>query len=265
MLAGEKFFLYLYWRFLIILLSVMKRPNICHRMVIFSFLMVFLTVSCASTPKEDKLQKAKAHYQLGVSYLNDNNIQPAFVEFQKALELSPEDKETLNAIGVIYLLKLEDYAKAVEFLQKALRVDKNYSEAWNNLGVAYERMGKYNEAIEAYKAALQNTFYRNPEKALNNLGRVYYRIRRYDDAIEAYREAIKRVSDFPLPYYGLALCYNAAGKYGNAATALRKALEVDPAYRGDKERAIKDLKERKLLLKPGEEKDMDDLLEIMNY
>lgn len=243
----------------------MKRHNLYHMTVALSFLVVFLTASCASTPKEDTLQKAKAHYQLGVSYLNDNNIQPAFVEFQKALELNPNDKETLNAIGVIYLLKLEDYTKASEFLQKALKLDKNYSEAWNNLGVAYERMGRYNEALEAYKAALQNTFYRNPEKALNNMGRVYYRMRRYDDAIDAYKEAAKRASDFALPYYGLALCYNAAGKYGNAATALKKALEVDPAYKGDKERAIKDLKERKVLLRAEEEKDMDDLLEIMNY
>jgi len=245
--------------------NIMKKFSIYRRTLVFSLLIMLLSVSCASTPKEDTLQKAKAHYQLGVSYFNDNNVQPAFVEFQKALELNPDDKETLNAIGIVYLLKLEDYTKAIEFLQKALRVDKNYSEAWNNLGVAYERMGRYNEAIEAYKTALQNTFYRNPEKAFNNLGRVYYRIRRYDDAIDAYKEAIKRVSDFPLPYYGLALCYNAAGKYGNAATALRKALEVDPAYRGDKERAIRDLKERKALLKAEEEKDMDDLLEIMNY
>jgi Tfp pilus assembly protein PilF len=236
-----------------------------HKKLVVSLVITFLTVSCASTPKEDKLQKARAHYQLGVSYLNDNNIQPAFVEFQKALELNPDDKETLNAIGVIYLLKLEDYARAVEFLQKALKQDKNYSEAWNNLGVAYERMGKYHEAVEAYKTALLNTFYRNPEKAFNNLGRVYYRIRRYDDAIDAYKEAAKRVSDFALPYYGLALSYNATGKYGNAATALRKALEVDPAYRGDKERAMRDLRERKVLLRPEEEKDMDDLLEIMNY
>ena len=243
----------------------MKRPDIYHRKLVSLFLIMLLSVSCASTPKEDTLQKAKAHYQLGVSYLNDNNIQPAFVEFQKALELNPDDKETLNAIGVIYLLKLEDNARAVEFLQKALRLDKNYSEAWNNLGVAYERMGKYNEAIDAYKTALLNTFYRNPEKAFINLGRVYYRIRRYDDSIDAYREAIKRVSDFSLPYYGLALSYNAAGKYGNAASALKKALEVDPAYKGDKERAIKDLKERKVLLRAEEEKDMDDLLEIMNY
>ena len=257
--------LYLYRRFLIILLNAMKKPGISRITVVVSFLIMCLTVSCASTPKEDKLQKARAHYQLGVSYLNDNNIQPAFVEFQKALELNPNDKETLNAIGVIYLLKLEDYARAVEFLRKALKQDKNYSEAWNNLGVAYEKMGKYQEAIEAYKTALQNTFYRNPEKAFNNLGRVYYRNRRYDDAIDAYKEAAKRASDFALPYYGLALCYNAAGKYGNAATALKKALDVDPAYRGDKERAIRDLKERKVLLRAEEEKDMDDLLEIMNY
>ena len=264
-LAGENFSLYLYLSFLIILLNAMKRPNIYRLTVAASFLSMCLTVSCASTPKEDTLQKAKAHYQLGVSYLNDNNIQPAFVEFQKALELNPNDKETLNAIGVVYLLKLEDYARAIEFLQKALKQDKNYSEAWNNLGVAYERMGKYNEAIEAYKTALLNTFYRNPEKAFNNLGRVYYRNKKYDDAVDAYKEAIKRTSDFVLPYYGLALCYNAAGKYGNAAAALRKALEVDPSYRGDKERAIRDLKERKGVLKAEEEKDMDDLLEIMNY
>ncbi|HXX80082.1 MAG TPA: tetratricopeptide repeat protein [Thermodesulfovibrionales bacterium] len=243
----------------------MKNPHIYHKMAVFSFLIMFLTASCASTPKEDTLQKARAHYQLGVSYLNDNSVQPAFVEFQKALELNPGDKETLNAIGVIYLLKLEDYAKAIEFLQKALKVDKNYSEAWNNLGVAYEKTGKYDEAIEAYKAALLNTFYRNPEKALNNLGRVYYRMKRYDEAIDAYKEAAKRASDFALPYYGIALCYNASGRYGNAATALRKALELDPAYRGDKERAIRDLKERKVLLRAEEEKDMDDLLEIMNY
>ena len=260
-----KILLYLFRRFLIILLSAMKRLNIYRMTVAVSLLIMCLTVSCASTPKEDTLQKAKAHYQMGVSYLNDNNVQPAFVEFQKALELNPNDKETLNAIGVIYLLKLEDYARAIEFLQKALKVDKNYSEAWNNLGVAYERMGRYNEAIGAYKTALMNTFYRNPEKAFNNLGRAYYRIKRYDDAIDAYKEAAKRASDFALPYYGLALCYNATGKYGNAAAALRKALEIDPAYRGDKERAIRDLKERKVILRAEEEKDMDDLLEIMNY
>ncbi len=227
--------------------------------------LLLFTGACAGTSREEKVQQATAHYQLGISYLNDNNIQPAFVELQKALEFNPHDKDVLNAIGVIYLLKLEDYPKAIECFQKALKVDKGFSEASNNLGFAYERAGKYDEAVASYKAALSNLLYKNAEKAFNNLGRVYYRMRRYDDALEAYREAIRRSSDFHLPYYGLALCYNALGRYGEASTALKKAIELDPEFRGDREKAINAMKERKLLLKGDEEKDVEDLLEITNY
>ncbi len=226
---------------------------------------MLLVAACAGMSKEERGQRSKAHYQLGVSYLNENNIQPAFVEFQKALELNPNDKEVLNAIGIIYLLKLEDFPRAIEFFQRALEIDKNFSEASNNLGFAYERTGKYNEAVESYKVALSNPLYRYAEKVFNNLGRAYYRMKKYDNAVDAYKEAIKRSSDFPLPYYGLALCYNAMGRYGDAATALRKAVEVDPAYKGDREKAIKDLQEKKLLMKGEDERDIDDLLEIMNY
>jgi tetratricopeptide (TPR) repeat protein len=243
----------------------MKRPRFPGRLLFLLFTIMLFISACATTSKEDKAQQATAHYHLGISYLNDNNIQPAFVEFQKALELNPDDRDVLNAIGVVYLLKLEDYPKAIEYFQKSLKVDKNFSEASNNLGFAYEKAGKYDEAVASYRAALSNLLYRNAEKAFNNLGRAYYRMKRYDDALDAYREAVKRSSDFHLPYYGLALCYNALGRYGEAATALKKAVEMDPGYRGDKEKAIKDLTERKLLLKGEEERDIDDLLEIMNY
>jgi type IV pilus assembly protein PilF len=226
---------------------------------------MLLISACATMSKEERVQQATAHYHLGISYMNDNNIQPAFVEFQKALELNPDDKEVLNGIGVIYLLKLEDYARAVEYFQRALKVDKNFSEASNNLGFAYEKTGRYGEAAAAYKTAIANPFYRNTEKAFNNLGRVYYRMKNYDGALTAYREALKRSSDFHLPYYGLALGYNALGRYGEAATALKKAIEMDPSYKGDREKAINDLKEQKLLFRGEEEKDIEDLIEIMNY
>ncbi len=229
------------------------------------YLIAALVVSCASTGTDERLQKAAAHYQLGVSYLNDNNIQPAFVEFQKALELNPNDKEVLNAIGVIYLLKLEDYPKAVDYFQRALGIDKNFSEAFNNLGVAYEKMGRFSDAIEQYRTALSNPLYRNAEKAFNNLGRAYYRSKRYSDAVDAYKEAIKRYPDFYLPYYGLALCYNAMGRYGDAAAALKRAIGLDPVYRGDREKAINGIRERRLLARGDDEKDLEDLLEIMNY
>lgn len=232
-------------------------------LIIIAF--IILMFSCATMSNEERIQKASAHYQLGISYMNENNIQPAFVEFQKAIELNPEDKESLNAIGLIYLLKLEDYQKAVEYFERALKIDRSFSEASNNLGYAYEMMKRFDDAIVAYKSALSNPLYRSAEKAFNNLGRVYYRLKRYDEAIQYYKESLRRFSSFHLPYYGLALCYNALGRYGDAATYLKKAIEYDPSYNGDRDKALRDLKEKRLLAKGYEEKDLIDLIEIFNY
>ncbi len=265
MRTEAKFVLYMYETFLIILVIDMVRQKFVCVLVALTLMPVLLVGACATTSNEEKAQKASAHRQLGLSYLNDNNIQPAFVEFQKALELNPMDKEVLNGIGVIYLMKLEDYPRAIEYFQRALKVDKSFSEASNNLGGAYEKLGKYDDAVSSYKAAIANPLYRNTDRAFNNLGRAYYRIKRYDESMDAYREAAKRNSDFHQPYYGLALCYNALGRYGDAATALKKAVDMDPSYRGNREKAMSDMREKKLLLRGDDEKDMEDLLEIMNY
>lgn len=227
-------------------------------------IMAVFVGSCATASIEDT-QKATAHFKLGVSYLNENNVQPAFIEFRKAYDLNPEDKEVLNAIGIIYLLKFEDFPKAIDFFQKAISVEPNFSEAHNNLGVAYEKSRKFNEAIESYKKALSNLLYRTPEMAYNNLGRIYYRLGKYDEAINAYKEALKRMTDFYPSYYGLALCYNAKGRYGDASLAITKAIEMDPFYKGSKSKAVNDLSQKKLNARGEEEKDIADYLEILKY
>lgn len=222
----------------------------------------FIFFGCVSS---QKITQATAHYQLGVSYLNKNNIQPAFVEFQKALDLNPNDKEVLNAIGIIYLMKIEDYPQAIMYFQRALKVDKNFSEASNNLGLAYEKTGKFYDAIESYKTAVSNPRYQSVQNAFTHLGEAYYRVKDYQAAINSYKDAIRRFSDFYPPYYGLALAYNAMGQYTAAAAVLTKALELDPEYKGDREKARRYMEERKLVAKGEEEKDIEDLLEIMNY
>ena len=53
--------------------------------------------------------------------------------------------------------------KEAEFRwEKAVELDPTYSAAWNNLGIAYEQQGKFNEAKKAYEKAKaidpKNTF-----------------------------------------------------------------------------------------------------------
>jgi len=230
----------------------------------FFFLLVLLT-ACATTPSSDNVQKATAHYKIGLSYYNENKFQKAFIEFQTALEFNPHDKEVLNAIGIVHLSQFENLEKAMEYFNMALKVDNNYSEAYNNLGVTYEKMGKTDEAIASYEKALSNPMYAHPEKAFYNLGRAYYRAGQYDKAIDAYTGALRRLNNFYPAFYGLALCYNAKGFYGDASTALLRAIELDPLYRGNKEKALEDFENKRLVARGDEVRDFIDYIEILRY
>lgn len=232
---------------------------------ILIFLLIIFVCSCVTQEKVDNVQKARAHYELGVSYANENKTQMAYVEFRKALELNPNDKDTLNALGVVYM-SFEDYQKARESFTKAITIDPNFSEAHLNLGVTYSREKKWILAVDEFKAALKNPLYRAPDKAYGNMGGAYYRMGRFDEAIDAYKEAIKRsVDPYPSFYYGLALCYNAKGRYGDAAAAITRAIDLDPVYRGDKNRATQDLKNRNMTAKDEDKRDIRDFLEILKY
>jgi type IV pilus biogenesis/stability protein PilW len=234
----------------------MKARNI----LIFS---IFFLCSCATTGIES-FEKSNAHYQLGVSYFKEDKIQMAYVEFQKAIELNPNNKEALNALGVVYL-RFDDLQKAKESFSKAVIIDPDFSEAQNNLGSTYGRMGKWSDAVNSFKAALKNPLYKTSETAYSNLGLAYYRLGRIDEAINAYNESIKRAQDYYPSYYGLALCYNAKGQYGIASTAFTRAIELDPFFRGDRDKAEKNFENQRLMAKGDELKDIIDYLEIMKY
>ena len=47
------------------------------------------------------------------------------------------------------------YSDAIAAAKEALRLRPNYAEAWNNIGAAYNKLGKFNEAIAACEEALR--------------------------------------------------------------------------------------------------------------
>jgi tetratricopeptide (TPR) repeat protein len=232
---------------------------------VLTVLVLFFVIACATSATRDSAQQAGAHYKIGVSYLNEGKAQQAFVEFQKAYEINPHDKEVLNAIGIIYLLYFDETAKAVGYFEKAINVDPNYSEAYNNLGYAHEKLGRFDTAISFYRKALSNLQYPTPEKAYISMGNSYYRLGKYEDALNSYKEAVKRAPNLGLSYMKMALCYNAMGRYGDASTALTYAITLDPLYKGDRGKALEDFTIRALKASGFEEKDIRDYIEIIKY
>lgn len=70
--------------------------------------------------------------------------------------VKPHEKKVIvwNNKGVT-LSRLGKYNEALEAYDQALRIDPDYPNAWNNKGVVLSRLGKYSEALEAFDRALQ--------------------------------------------------------------------------------------------------------------
>jgi len=47
------------------------------------------------------------------------------------------------------------WTEATTRWEKAVEIDPTYAAAWNNLGIAYEHQGKFEDANKAYNKALQ--------------------------------------------------------------------------------------------------------------
>jgi len=209
-------------------------------------------------------KEAEYHNKIGLAYLNEGKVQLAFVEFQKAAQIEPNNKDIVYNLGIVYM-QLEDYEKAKQHFIKAVNLDPAFADAYNNLGVTYMQLEQWHDAVASFKKALSNVLYRTPEKAFYSLGLSYYRLGDYGKSVDAFKDSIRRDYTFVLPYYGLALAYNKLERFGEAADAMDKAIIVDPAYQGKRDKKIEDMKERLYTAKGNDEKDIRDFLEIMNY
>jgi len=233
--------------------------------VLLMLISAVLTISgCVPPPEVSQPREAEYHNKIGMAYLNEGKVQLAFVEFQKAIKIDPNNKDIVYNLGIVYL-QLEDYESARKSFQKAIQLGPNFADSYNNLGVTYMQLRQWKEAVDSFQKALSNPLYRTPEKAFYSMGMSYYRLGEYQKAVDAYKDSIRRDRTFVLSYYGMALAYNKLEKLGEAAEVMDRAIQLDPAYQGNRDRRVADLKEQLYSAKGEEEQDLRDYLDIMNY
>ena len=229
-----------------------------YRVYVLLILLLFIA-ACSSTEKKNM---ALSYYKLGQSHLQTGSPQKAFVKFHESLDFNPEAKETYNALGWTNLL-LGDYDQSEASYLKAVELDDNFSEAWNNLCfLYYNELKRYDDAINACQKALENVRYGTPEKPLYTLGRISYRRGDYRKALAYTDKAIRRFPQLVGAYYSKALIYNAMGQYSEAQHVMGEALELDPRFQGNKKKAEKHFNDNRRSYEKGE---ADQFIDILHY
>ncbi|MBF0472693.1 MAG: tetratricopeptide repeat protein [Nitrospirae bacterium] len=235
-------------------------------LIIFSCI-ILLNTSCSSSKHASDVKQAEYHYQLGVSRFNEKNYPQAIEEIENVLEINPAHVQAHNMLGLIYL-DLKYYDKAIIEFTTVITLNKDFIDGQINLGVTYMRMLQNDKAIEMFKSLIDNPLYASSQKALNaylNIGNIYYNQGKYDDAIKILKKSLLTTNNFYPAYYLISLCFNKTGKFGYAIEAFTTAIEYDPEFSGDIEKAKKEFSKKAFLLEGREKQDIEDFLEIMNY
>ena len=81
-----------------------------------------------------------------ISLFNAGQIKKCLKETHRARKKYPDEPFIYNLLGVLYA-HIHSYQDSVKNYLKALKLNPNYFEAYNNIGVAYIGWKKNNKAI----------------------------------------------------------------------------------------------------------------------
>ncbi len=172
----------------------------------------------------------QALYLLGYILERENRPKDSLEMFTRAAAISAPRPEDLRLVALDYIL-LDDYTDAIHWLTRAVEGDASNIEAWYDLGRAHMHVGKFAEAEQEFKRVL--AIEPHEARALNNLGLSYDAQNRLEEALAAYRSAIeaqknsRHPSEQPLLNEGALL--NTKGRFEEALAPLQKAVAVAPS------------------------------------
>ncbi|MDB0018269.1 tetratricopeptide repeat protein [Planktomarina temperata] len=124
--------------------------------------------------------------------------------------------------------KLGKLEEAIEAYNKALAIKPDFAAAYSNMGVALKDQGKLEEAIEAYNKAL--AIKPDYAEAHSNIGVTLQEQGKLEEAIEAYHKALVIKPDYAEAYNNMGVTLQEQGKLEEAIEAYNKALAIKPDY-----------------------------------
>ena len=196
--------------------------------VLVAMLLLGGIAGCTSAQDEEvRRLQAKSTYDQAVRNLSENRLALGMAALKESIQLEPDNAKYHNTLGLVYL-NLGRPVDGQAEIQTAVDLDKTNPDYQHNLGIALAQQGRFEDAIVAYKKALSFPTYTTPEVAYYNMGEAYIRLRKPQEAEESFRAAIQLEPVMVAAHYGLGLALSQAGRRDDAKAAFRQARDIDP-------------------------------------
>lgn len=137
------------------------------------------------TKRDTSSASAQEHLEAGRQYLLEGNYNEAISELSLATSIDPKLTEAHNLLGVAYDKKgFGDRAR--DSFERAVKMEED-ADTLNNLGFSLYQNGNYRAAVDRLKRAAKLA--PTDERILNNLGLAYCRLGKIDEAYKAFSRA----------------------------------------------------------------------------
>ena len=148
-----------------------------------------------------------------------------------ALSVDDGDPDTFGFASIISAYMVGDSESAVELADRAVALNPNSSNAWNNRGWVYRVAGLPDEAIQSFERAIRMSPL-DPllHAPLAGMAHALIELRRFDEAIVAGKKAQRQNPSFSPAYRCLASAFAHLGRETEAREAAARLLEVDPNF-----------------------------------
>lgn len=175
----------------------------------------------ASTPQNLSVY----HVTLGNIENMQGNLEQAYSQYSRALELYPDDAVARLNQGMV-LKKSGQHDRAIQAFEDALRLNPGNAGAHNNLGFSLLMTGQRERAMEHYHQAL--ALRPDYAEASFNLAVALEMQGRHEEAIMQYRKTLAMNPDSAINHLRLAKLLIALGRRQEAARNVAEALRLSP-------------------------------------
>ena len=195
-----------------------------------------------------KPNNAWGYYMFGMSAWKAGDLPKAEMGFKAALGVDPEHLKSLVNLSRV-LIEQKKYDDARDTLMQAGDLEPNSNEVHRLLGRAYHAQGRKEDAIDAYRHAIELDD--EDVWSMNNLALLFLEEKRAEEAMPLLLKAVDLRKDVAAVHNNLGMALEHTRRFKDAAEAYNDALSADPGY----EKAKQNLARVEAVKLTGEEDD----------
>jgi len=147
---------------------------------------------------------------------------------QKALALDDSDPRVYHALTNLYIMQRQ-YEKAIASAERSLELSPSGAKAYQSMATALQWADRHSEAIPFIEQALRLDPY-PPSVLFRKLGRAYRKIGRYEEAITAYKKVLQKNPDDIFTHLGMAVSYVKLGREEEARAEAKEVIRIHPKF-----------------------------------